>query len=144
MPFEKLGNDHIDALRMDASLLAHAGCIVGNDHCDDHPQCKGRAVQTIVQTNGKGRGSHQGGMGAGHAARRQKQSPVPASSTQIIQGDLDHLCQGPGGQPGDECLVLEQCQEIHSESSSKGRTSSPATCFTLSSAASSSTPQWAA
>src|SRR6185503_5189280 len=83
-------------------------------------------------------------MGTGHTACREQQGPVPPAGTKVIQGNLDDLRQRPGNQPCNECFVLHQRQKIHSDVSSNGRSSSPATCFTLSSAASRSLPQCAA
>src|SRR6185436_2802636 len=80
-------------------------------------------------------------MRAWHATCGKKQCPIPAARAQIIEWYLDELSKRPGAQTCNQHLVLEQCQKIHSDSSSKGMRTSPATFFTLSSAASSNTLQ---
>src|ERR1700752_514410 len=76
-----------------------------------------------------------------HTTRCEEQRPIPATRTKKIKWNLDDLCQRPGDEPGDEHFIMKHIQKSHSDSSSKGTRSSPATFFTLSSAASRSTLQ---
>src|SRR5690349_20672386 len=101
-------------------------------------------VEPVVQTDCEGNSGHQSRMRTGHSTCGQEQRPIPFMGTKKIQWDFDNLCKRPCNQSRDERFVLEQGSKIHSDTSSKGMISSPASCFTLSSASSRSMPQRAA
>lgn len=112
VPAQEFVEEHVDALGMDACLPAHARRVVHDDHRDRHAQRKDRAVEAVIQPDAEHGRRHQRGMRAWHAARGEKQRPIPTARTEIIQRDLDDLRQQPCSQSSDQRLVIEQCNQI--------------------------------
>src|SRR5688572_32524018 len=84
-------------------------------------------------------------MRGGHAAGGKEHGPHPAARTQVFGGDLQRLCHDPADHDRDQNLIVQKRgEDVHSESSSKSTSDSPASFCTLSCAASSSTLQRAA
>ena len=105
---EQLVEHPIQNARLDADRLTQSSGVVHDDGREDGRDGEERRAQTELSTDGRGEGSDQRGVGAGHAARADHVPEVHPAGTGDVREELGELCEKPGGDGGEENSVFEQ------------------------------------